>query len=47
MYVNDSDKNVRCEIYQHCSIVPTLEREKASNEDQHNWIQGEADLLGN
>lgn len=47
MYANDSDKNIRCEIYQRCSIVPTLEREKASNEDQYNWIQGEADILCN
>lgn len=47
MYANDSDKNVRYEIYQLCSIVPTLEREKGSNEDKYNWIQGEADILCN
>lgn len=44
MYANDSDKNVRYEIYQLCSIVPTLEREKGCNEDQYNWILGEADM---
>jgi len=40
MYVNDLDKDVRCEIRE-------LEREKVNNERQCSWTQGEADLLGN